>query len=108
MSLATHRAFIGLGSNLENPQQQVSAAMPWPLGDMPQTRLLVRLIRCTAVRPVGYADQPDFVNAARIDRNRAGATGVAAGLAGAGTAVRPGAHLSQCAAYAGSGYFAVR
>ncbi|MFO1379519.1 MAG: 2-amino-4-hydroxy-6-hydroxymethyldihydropteridine diphosphokinase [Chitinivorax sp.] len=64
MSLATHRAYIGLGSNLEQPQQQVSAAM-LALGDMPQTRLLVRSSLYHSA-PVGYADQPDFVNAAAL------------------------------------------
>ena len=64
MSPATHRAYIGLGSNLEQPQQQVSAAM-LALGDMPRTRLLVRSSLYHSA-PVGYADQPDFVNAAAL------------------------------------------
>ena len=64
MSPATHRAYIGLGSNLEQPQQQVSAAM-LALGEMPQTRLLARSSLYRSA-PVGYADQPDFVNAAAL------------------------------------------
>lgn len=62
MSTLIHRAYIGLGSNLENPQQQVSAAMA-ALGELPQTNL-VSASSLYASAPVGYDDQPDFVNAA--------------------------------------------
>lgn len=64
MSLTTHRAYIGLGSNLEQPQQQVSAAM-LALAELPETRLLARSSLYRSA-PVGYADQPDFVNAAAL------------------------------------------
>jgi 2-amino-4-hydroxy-6-hydroxymethyldihydropteridine diphosphokinase len=54
-------AWIGVGSNLENPQAQVLAAFD-RLGKLPQTRLVLtsRLYRS---RPFGKKDQPDFVNA---------------------------------------------
>jgi len=54
-------AFVGLGSNLDNPVRQVESALG-ELDTLPQTRLLKRssLYRTA---PVGYADQPDFINA---------------------------------------------
>lgn len=55
------RAFIGLGSNLSDPGAQILKAYA-ELGNLPQTRLL----SCSSLyrsAPVGYADQPDFVNA---------------------------------------------
>lgn len=62
MSPLLHRAFIGLGSNLEQPQQQVSAAM-LALDSLAETRLLARSSLYRSA-PVGYAEQPDFINAA--------------------------------------------
>lgn len=64
MSPAGHRAYIGLGSNLEQPQQQVCAAMS-ALGELPDTRLLARSSLYHSA-PVGYADQPDFINAVAL------------------------------------------
>ena len=54
-------AWIGVGSNLEDPRAQVLAAIE-RLGKIPRTRLVVasRLYRS---RPFGKADQPEFVNA---------------------------------------------
>ena len=54
-------AFVGLGSNLENPQRQLALAFD-ELSGLPQTTLLKRssLYRSS---PVGYASQPDFMNA---------------------------------------------
>jgi 2-amino-4-hydroxy-6-hydroxymethyldihydropteridine diphosphokinase len=56
-----HVAFIGLGSNLADPVAQVSNALEM-LDRLPQTRVSRRssLYRST---PVGYLDQPDFINA---------------------------------------------
>jgi 2-amino-4-hydroxy-6-hydroxymethyldihydropteridine diphosphokinase len=56
-----HNIFIGLGSNLADPQAQVSQALQ-ELAALPQ----VRVVRCSSLyrsAPVGYLDQPDFVNA---------------------------------------------
>jgi 2-amino-4-hydroxy-6-hydroxymethyldihydropteridine diphosphokinase len=55
------RAAVALGSNLDDPEGQVRRGFE-ELASMPQTRLLSRsrLFRTT---PMGYADQPDFVNA---------------------------------------------
>ena len=59
-------AYVGLGSNLERPREQVTAAFD-ELAGLPDTRLAGRsgLYRSA---PVGYRAQPDFVNAvARLE-----------------------------------------
>lgn len=55
------RAFVSLGSNLHEPQAQVEQALV-EIAALPATRLLARssLYRTA---PVGYCDQPDFINA---------------------------------------------
>ncbi|MGA7296546.1 MAG: 2-amino-4-hydroxy-6-hydroxymethyldihydropteridine diphosphokinase [Rhodanobacteraceae bacterium] len=61
MSPSQHTAWVGLGSNLDDPQQQVRSGV----------RALSELPSCTLTRvsglyrspPWGMADQPDFVNA---------------------------------------------
>lgn len=55
------RAFIALGSNLEQPQQQVRAALS-ALDAIPGIRLQ-RASSLYRTAPVGYLDQPDFINA---------------------------------------------
>jgi 2-amino-4-hydroxy-6-hydroxymethyldihydropteridine diphosphokinase len=54
-------AYVGLGSNLEDPARQVEVALQ-ELDHLPDTRVVKRssLYRTA---PVGYADQPDFINA---------------------------------------------
>jgi 2-amino-4-hydroxy-6-hydroxymethyldihydropteridine diphosphokinase len=54
--------FIGLGSNLEDPATQVRRAFD-ALDQIPRTRCL-RRSRLYLSRPVGPADQPDYINAA--------------------------------------------
>ncbi len=56
-----HVAYVALGSNLDNPQQQVRSAMD-ELDKLHGVRIMARssLYRTA---PVGYADQPDFINA---------------------------------------------
>ena len=56
-----HEAFIGLGSNLADPVAQVSNALEM-LNGLPQTRVLRRSSLYRSA-PVGYLDQPDFINA---------------------------------------------
>src|SRR5512135_226985 len=56
-----HTAFIGLGSNLEDPVAQVLHALD-ALGNLPQTRV-VRRSSLYRSAPVGYLEQPDFINA---------------------------------------------
>jgi len=57
-------AYIGLGSNLENPRVQVEQALE-ELATIPQSHLLAKspLYRSA---PVGPGDQPDYINAAAI------------------------------------------
>ena len=56
-----HTAFVGLGSNLEDPSSQLQRAFA-DLGGLPETRLVARSSLYRSA-PVGYLDQPDFVNA---------------------------------------------
>ena len=56
-----HIAYIGLGSNLQDPKSQLQRAFT-ELGQMPGTRM----IACSSLyrsAPLGYADQPDYANA---------------------------------------------
>ena len=54
-------AYVGIGSNLQDPVRQVQDALS-ELDRMPHTRVVKRssLYRTA---PVGYAAQPDFINA---------------------------------------------
>jgi 2-amino-4-hydroxy-6-hydroxymethyldihydropteridine diphosphokinase len=54
-------AYVGLGSNLQQPRKQVFDALA-ELALLPQTRLIARssLYR---TRPLGPAGQPDYINA---------------------------------------------
>ena len=56
-----HTAFIALGSNLGDPEGKVRQGIA-ALAELPQSRLAAAssLYRSAAV---GYADQPDFINA---------------------------------------------
>jgi 2-amino-4-hydroxy-6-hydroxymethyldihydropteridine diphosphokinase len=56
-----HVAFVGLGSNLADPESKVRTGLA-ALGRLPQTRLLAQSSLYRSA-PVGHADQPDFVNA---------------------------------------------
>ncbi len=58
------QCYIGLGSNLEDPRQQVSSALA-ELDQIPETRMLSAssLYRSD---PVGPQDQPDFINAVAL------------------------------------------
>lgn len=57
-------AYIGLGSNLENPRAQVEQALV-ELATIPQSHLLAKspLYRSA---PVGPCEQPDYINAAAL------------------------------------------
>src|SRR3989338_7488727 len=56
-----HIAFIGLGSNLDDPRSQLLRAFA-ELGELPDTRLIVHSSLYRSA-PVGFIDQLDFVNA---------------------------------------------
>ena len=59
MTLVT--AYVALGANLEDPIAQVKAGIT-ALATLPRTQLVAQssLYRTA---PIGYADQPDFINA---------------------------------------------
>jgi 2-amino-4-hydroxy-6-hydroxymethyldihydropteridine diphosphokinase len=56
-----HIAFIGLGSNLHQPEGQLRSALQ-ALDTLPQSRLLASSSLYRSA-PVGYLEQPDFINA---------------------------------------------
>lgn len=56
-----HVAYIGLGSNLDNPLQQVRSAAE-EIAALPSTRES-KLSPLYASHPVGPQDQPDYINA---------------------------------------------
>jgi 2-amino-4-hydroxy-6-hydroxymethyldihydropteridine diphosphokinase len=55
------RAYVGIGANLGDPAGQVRGAIA-ALGSLPGT-VLVAASHLYRTAPIGYADQPDFVNA---------------------------------------------
>jgi 2-amino-4-hydroxy-6-hydroxymethyldihydropteridine diphosphokinase len=56
------RVYIGIGSNLASPLRQVRQAIA-ELAQLPGSRL-VAVSRLYRSRPMGPADQPDYINAA--------------------------------------------
>ena len=54
-------AYVGIGSNLDDPVRQVRAALD-ELERLPHTRLVTRSSLYRSA-PLGYADQPQFINA---------------------------------------------
>lgn len=59
--MSSHRAWIGLGSNLHQPRRQVEQALE-ALDRLPLTRRILAS-RLYSGPPLGPSDQPDFVNA---------------------------------------------
>jgi len=66
--MSPHRAWIGLGSNLDNPRRHVAQALV-ELDRLPLTRRLAAS-RLYASRPLGPQDQPDFINAVALLETR--------------------------------------
>ena len=62
------RAAVALGSNLDDPEAQVRRGFE-ALAALPGTVLLARS-RLHRTAPVGYIDQPDFVNACALVETR--------------------------------------
>jgi len=58
------RAAIALGSNVGDPERQVRSAFD-EIDALPRTHVLARS-RLYRTAPVGYADQPDFINACAL------------------------------------------
>ena len=59
--MSEHIAYIGLGSNLEDPQNQLRRAFT-DIDKLPDTRVAARSSLYRSA-PIGLVDQPDFVNA---------------------------------------------
>ncbi len=59
--MAGHIAFIGLGSNLSGPREQISRALQ-ALDSLPHTKVLAQSSLYRSA-PVGFLEQPDFINA---------------------------------------------
>lgn len=57
-------AYVALGGNLDNPVKRLRSVMD-ELGRLPGTRLL-RASSLYRTEPVGYSEQPEFVNAVAI------------------------------------------
>lgn len=55
------RAYVGLGSNLDDPQTQVCQAID-ALGGV-EASVVSRISSLYRTAPVGYEEQPDFINA---------------------------------------------
>ncbi len=62
------KAVVALGSNLDDPEAQVRRGFA-ELAELPQTRVIARS-SLHHTKPVGYADQPDFVNACALVETR--------------------------------------
>ena len=63
-------AYVALGSNLQQPQVQVTQALR-ELAELPQTRVM-QASSLYRTAPVGYDNQPDFINAvAMVDTSLA-------------------------------------
>ena len=75
--MSVHAA-IALGSNLDDPEAHVHRGFG-EIAALPETKLLARssLYRTT---PVGYRDQPDFVNACALVETRLTARALLDGL----------------------------
>ena len=56
-----HKAFIALGSNLNSPESQVIRALQ-SIEQLPKTRI-IKKSSLYKTAPVGYSEQPDFINA---------------------------------------------
>lgn len=54
-------AYIGIGSNLDDPVQQIRSALQ-ALESLPESRL-VKVSSCYSSTPMGPQDQPDYANA---------------------------------------------
>lgn len=57
----SQRAYVALGSNLQDPRQQVLRALT-ELNGLPGTRVVAQS-SLYLTTPLGYDDQPDFINA---------------------------------------------
>jgi 2-amino-4-hydroxy-6-hydroxymethyldihydropteridine diphosphokinase len=56
-----HQAFIALGSNLQDPQKQIQFALQ-TIANLPDIEI-IKASSLYQTTPVGYDNQPDFINA---------------------------------------------
>ncbi len=56
-----NRAFVGLGANIGDPRRQIEAAIQ-EIKKLPETRF-ISVSSLYRSAPLGFADQPDFLNA---------------------------------------------
>jgi len=71
-------AAIALGSNLDDPEDQVRRGFD-EIAALPQTELRARS-QLYRTAPVGYADQPDFINACALVETKLAPRALLAGL----------------------------
>ncbi|GFR99443.1 2-amino-4-hydroxy-6-hydroxymethyldihydropteridine pyrophosphokinase [Elysia marginata] len=62
--MSVHKAYIALGSNLDNPMQQLVSALQ-ALAKLPNCQLL-KQSSFYASAPMGPQDQPDYINAVAL------------------------------------------
>jgi 2-amino-4-hydroxy-6-hydroxymethyldihydropteridine diphosphokinase len=72
------RAVVALGSNLDGPEERVRLAFD-EVGALPSTRLLARSALYRTA-PVGFLDQPAFINACALVETALGPRELLAGL----------------------------
>ncbi len=60
MERTVHRVYLGLGANLGDRQGNIAQAIQW----MRERLTIEQVSSCYETRPVGYLDQPDFINVA--------------------------------------------
>ena len=95
-------AVIALGSNLQNPASQVRAALQ-AVGGHPAIRIN-KISSLYVTAPVGYDDQPDFINAVCAVETSLGAEELLAELNRIEVGFRPRTQFPQCAAHVGFGH----
>jgi len=64
VTVQSHAACVALGANIGEPVRQIESGLA-ALAALPRTRLVARSSLYRSA-PVGYADQPDFVNAVAV------------------------------------------
>ena len=85
------RAAVALGSNLEDPEAQVNRGFD-DLAAIADTEVVARS-RLYRTAPVGYVDQPDFVNACALVETRLAPARAARRAPGDREAPRPRARI---------------
>ena len=98
-----HFAVVALGSNLANPAEQIRAALA-ELAAHPHVRL-EKTSSLYLTAPVGYDDQPDFVNAVCTVKTSLDGVALLAELNRIEGRIWARTYLPQCAAHLGFGHY---